>query len=62
MPVNDEAVHLKVLADLRGVVHFFYEASRGDSTSPAYLQLRHTIDRIQAVVEELQESACESKF
>lgn len=55
MPVTDLAIHQQVLEEMRGVVTFFVEASRGDSHSPAYLQLRRTISSIQQVIAELEE-------
>ncbi len=54
MPVNDPAIHIKVLVDLRGIVKLFYESSRDNASSPAYLQLRHVIDSAQAILEELE--------
>jgi hypothetical protein len=52
MPIADPRVHQKVLDDLRGVVKFFYAASRGERGSPAF-QLERTISNVQAVIEEL---------
>lgn len=54
MPIHDLPVHAKVLSDFRGVARFFHDASRGDSVSPAYLQLKRTISEVQAVVNELE--------
>jgi len=54
MPVTDLALHKQVLEDMRGVVAFFVEVSRGDNHSPAYLQLRRTICDIQQVIAELE--------
>jgi hypothetical protein len=54
MPVNDIAVHNQVLSDLRTVVNFFHTASRGESVSPAYAQLRRTINNVDAVITELE--------
>ena len=56
MPVHDKALHERVLADMRGVVLFFDRSSRGDTRSPAYLQLQRTIAEIQAVITEIEES------
>lgn len=55
MPVHDKALHERVLADMRGVVLFFDRSSRGDTRSPAYLQLQRTITEIQAVITEIEE-------
>lgn len=54
MPIHDLPMHAKVLSDFRGVARFFHDASRGDSVSPAYLQLERTISEVQAVVNELE--------
>lgn len=54
MPVTDIDLHNRVLADMRGVVGFFAESSRGDTHSPAYLQLQRTIANIQRVIAELE--------
>ncbi len=53
MPLRDKAIHEQVLADMRSVVLFFSESSRGDTRSPAYLQLQRTIAEIQTVLTEL---------
>lgn len=54
MPIHDLPMHEKVLSDFRGVARLFHDASRGDSVSPAYLQLERTISEVQAVVNELE--------
>ncbi|MDE2419651.1 MAG: site-specific integrase [Gammaproteobacteria bacterium] len=54
LPSNDLQIHLKALEDFRGVVKYFYDASRNESDSPAYLQLKRTIADIKAVVEGLE--------
>jgi hypothetical protein len=53
MPVGDINIHMKVLSDFRSVVRFFYDASRGESESPAYLQLKRTISEVNSVIDEL---------
>lgn len=55
MPVRDINVHAQVLEDMRGVVHTFYNASRQETKTPAYMQLRRTISEIEAVMDELEE-------
>jgi integrase len=57
MPVHEKAVHERVLAAMRQTVLLFHRSSRGDSASPAYLQLQRTISEIQSVVEEIEEGA-----
>jgi len=52
MPVADSGVHKKVLEDLRGVMKFFYAASRAERGSPAF-QLEEMISSVQAVLNEL---------
>lgn len=54
MPLHDKAMHEHVLAAMREVEVFFDQSSRGDTSSPAYLQLQRTIAEIQAVIEELE--------
>lgn len=57
MPVHDRALHEKVLSDMREVVLFFDGSARGDTHSPAYMQLQRTISEIQSVIGELDEAA-----
>lgn len=54
MPLQDKEMHERVLAEMREVVMFFDQSSRGDARSPAYLQLQRTIAEIQTVIEELE--------
>jgi integrase len=54
MPVSDMSIHTEALKGFRGVVSFFYSTSRGESASPAYLQLKRTISEIQSVINELE--------
>ena len=54
MPLHDKTMHERVLAEMREVVLFFEQSSRGDVRSPAYLQLQRTIAEIQTVIEELE--------
>ncbi|PFH12398.1 phage integrase family protein [Collimonas sp. PA-H2] len=54
MPVADKALHGKVLSDMREIVLFFEQSSRGDVRSPTYLQLQRTIGEIQTVIAELE--------
>lgn len=51
---SDVNIHKKVLADFREIVHFFYAASRGENQSPAYLQLRQTINEVQDVIAHIE--------
>lgn len=57
MPVRDAGLHREVLDGLRGVVRFFHDASRGEASSPAYLQLQHAIAGVQAILAELEGEA-----
>ena len=57
MPVHNRRIHEKVLADMREVVLFFDGSARGDTHSPAYMQLQRTIAEIQGVIAELDEEA-----
>ncbi len=59
MPVADPDVHKQVLIDLRSVVTFFAEASSGEESSPAYLQLKRTISNVQSIIAEIEGHADE---
>jgi integrase len=52
-PVSDIELHTQVLKEFRGVVNMFREAGRGDSASPAFLQLQRTIAAVQDVLKDL---------
>lgn len=54
MPLRDTAVHEQVLDDLRPVVLEFAAASRNNEQSPAFVQLRGTLDGVRRVVESLK--------
>lgn len=54
MPVRDISLHKQVLNDFREVVKFFYDSSRGEIESPAYLQLKRTIAEVHSVISELE--------
>ncbi len=54
MPINDLSIHEQVLEDFRSVVKVFLDASRNESESPAFLQLKRTISEVYAVKEELE--------
>lgn len=55
MPVSDIELHQRVLTDMRGVVKFFVDAARGETTSPTFMQLKNTLIAIQKVIAELEE-------
>lgn len=55
MAVTDTSIHREVLDSLRPVVRFFYDESRGEIASPAYMHLRKTLESIQAVIADLDE-------
>lgn len=57
MAVAEVDVHREVLKKLRPVVRFFYDESRGEANSPAYIQLRRTLESVQAVIYKLDEDA-----
>lgn len=54
MPVRDLPLHKQVLAEFRGVVNQFKDVGRGETSSPAFLQLRRTISEIQDVIHDLE--------
>jgi integrase len=53
IPIDDPAVHMQVLEDFRKVSRFFFDESRGDRQSPAFAQLRVTLEAIQQVIDTL---------
>ncbi|MGO7543910.1 tyrosine-type recombinase/integrase [Rhizobium beringeri] len=54
MPLGEPEIHEEVLENLRPVVVEFASASRNNEQSPAYAQLKATMDAVRRVVEELK--------
>jgi integrase len=54
MPLNDPEIHQEVVESLRPVVTEFAAASRNNQQSPAYAQLKSTLDAARRVAEELR--------
>jgi len=54
MPLNDPEIHQEVVESLRPVVTEFAAASRSNQQSPAYAQLKSTLDAARRVAEELK--------
>ena len=54
MPSNDLEIHKQVLSDFRSIVTFFEKTSRGDTSSPTYMQLKRTIAIVQSIIAELE--------
>lgn len=54
-PVLDADLHREVLESFRGVARFFFDESRGDKQSPAFMQLRITLTAIQKVIGDLEQ-------
>jgi len=54
LPVSNVAIHREVTEGLRPVVHQFAAASRGDESSPAYVQLRRTLEAAERVIEDIE--------
>lgn len=54
MAVNDLSLHEHVLNEFRGIVHMYKDVGRGETHSPAYLQLQRTISEVQRVIRELR--------
>lgn len=54
MPLRDAGVHNRVVESLRPVVVEFESASRGNTTSPAFSQLRRTLDAARRVAADIQ--------
>lgn len=53
LPLDDVAIHKEVLDKLRPVVRFFFDESLGDNQSPAFVQLKVTLETIQAIIRAL---------
>lgn len=56
MPLHDINVHEQVLDDMRSIVGFFNTESKGDQSSPTYLQLQNTINGVQQIIAEIRGS------
>ncbi|OAI14668.1 hypothetical protein A1359_10250 [Methylomonas lenta] len=54
MPMFDIEIHQEVLNNLRGIVRTFYDSSRGEFNSPAYLQLQRTIANVQEIIYQIE--------
>lgn len=54
MPVVNVEMHKKVLQNFRGVARFFFDESKNEPSSPAYLQLKRTITSVEAIIDELE--------
>jgi hypothetical protein len=54
MPVHEIGIHEQVLDDFRNIINTFRGASRDEQSSPAFLQLQHTISSVQAIIEEIK--------
>jgi hypothetical protein len=54
MPLRDATIHEQVLKELRPVVIEFAAASRNNEQSPAFVQLRSTLDGVRRVVEAIK--------
>ncbi|CCV09559.1 putative Site-specific recombinase, phage integrase family [Mesorhizobium metallidurans STM 2683] len=54
MPLRDAGVHNRVVESLRPVVVEFESASRGNTTSPAFSQLRRTLDAARRVAADIE--------
>lgn len=53
MPVKDASIHRQVAADLRPVVREFAEASKGNTETPSYTQLRHMLTAAEQVAADI---------
>ncbi|HLO74987.1 MAG TPA: site-specific integrase [Magnetospirillum sp.] len=53
LPLNDADIHKEVLDKLRPVVRFFFDESLGDNQSPAFVQLKVTLETIQGIIKAL---------
>jgi integrase len=59
MPLGEPDIHEEVLESLRPVVTEFAAASRNNHQSPAYAQLKGTLDAVRRIVEGLKASRVE---
>lgn len=57
LPVRDVKIHKEVCRSLRPVVTHFFQASHGEAGSPAYMQLRRTIEAAEQVITEIDGGA-----
>ncbi|WP_170151555.1 site-specific integrase [Microvirga subterranea] len=65
LPVRDVQVHKEVCDSLYPVVTHFFQASHGEAGSPAYTQLRRTIEAAKQIITEIDgeaRSATEQEF
>lgn len=56
LPVAEVGVHQDVLKKLRPIVRFFFDESLGDKDSPAFVQMRVTLEQVQTVINSLEAS------
>lgn len=56
LPLNNQSVHLQIRSELQSVVESFVEAGRNDDSNPAFMQLKHTLEMINSIVESLESS------
>lgn len=54
IPVSDADIHRQVLVDLRSVVQFFFDETRGGTQSQSYRELASTLDAIQSVIRDIE--------
>ncbi len=54
MPLGEPEIHEEVLVSLRPIVSEFAAASRNNQQSPAYAQLKGTLDAVRRIVEEMK--------
>lgn len=56
LPISDVTKHQEVLDSLRPIVIDFYQSSRGEGYSPAYMQLRGTLESVANIIDQLEGS------
>jgi integrase len=61
MPLRETGIHERVLKQLRPVVLEFAQASRNNEQSPAFVQLRMTLDGVRRVVEGLKAESADDE-
>lgn len=55
LPLAKSAIHQLVLSELQQVIYLFVDAGRNDGMSPAYMQLRKTMEAIYQLLDEIDE-------
>ncbi|WP_370156493.1 tyrosine-type recombinase/integrase [Ferrovibrio sp.] len=55
LPLADSKIHKEVRDHFQGVVKFFADESKGESASPAFMQLRRTLEAVESLILTIEE-------